>query len=75
MNKEKVLDKYPLEILIKIINDMGDYIIDVQEEEGLIVPDKILQALAVGCAIINESNIDTEKITMVNINNYIIGLT
>ena len=75
MNKEKVLDKYPLEILIKIINDMGDYIIDVQEEEGLIVPDTILQALAVGCAIINESNIDTDNITMVNINNYIIGLT
>tara|TARA_Y100001963_G_C6712058_1_gene414785 strand:+ start:852 stop:1079 length:228 start_codon:yes stop_codon:yes gene_type:complete len=75
VNKEKVLDKYPLEILIKIINDMGDYIIDIQEEEDLIVPDTILQALAVGCAIINESNIDTEKITMVNMNNYIIGLT
>jgi AAA15 family ATPase/GTPase len=75
VNKEKVLDKYPLEILIKIINDMGDYIIDVQEEEGLIVPDTILQALAIGCAIINESNIDTDNITMVNINNYIIGLT
>ena len=75
MNKEKVLDKYPLEILIKIINDMGDYIIDIQEEEDLIVPDTILQALAVGCAIINESNIDTDNITMVNINNYIIGLT
>jgi AAA15 family ATPase/GTPase len=75
VNKEKVLDKYPLEILIKIINDMGDYIIDIQEEEGLIVPDTILQALAIGCAIINESNIDTDNITMVNINNYIIGLT
>ena len=75
MNKDKLLEKYPLEILIKVINDMGDYIIDVQEEDDLVLPDVILQALTIGCAIINESNLDFKEIEGIAINNYIIGLS
>ena len=74
MNKDKILKKYPLEILIKIINDMGDYIIDQQEEEGYTIPDTILQALTIGCAVINESNINFKELENVCINNYVIGL-
>ena len=74
MNKDKLLEQYPLEILIKVINDMGDYILDVQEEEGMILPDTILQALTIGCAVINESNINFKELENVCINNYVIGL-
>ena len=75
MNKDKLLKQYPLEILIKVINDMGDYILDVQEEEGMILPDTILQALTIGCAVINESKIDFKELNQVAISNSIIGLS
>ena len=75
MNKKKLLDRYPLEILIKVINDMGDYILDVQEEEGIILPDVILQALTIGCAVINESKIDFKELEQVVITNNIVGLS
>ena len=74
MNKKKLLDKYPLEILIKVINDMGDYILDVQEE-GMVLPDVILQALTIGCAVINESKIDFKELEQVVITNNIVGLS
>lgn len=75
MNKKKLLDKYPLEILIKVINDMGDYILDVQEEEGIVLPDVILQALTIGSAVINESKIDFKELEQVVITNNIVGLS
>ena len=75
MNKKKLLDKYPLEILIKVINDMGDYILDVQEEEGIVLPDVILQALTIGSAVINESKIDFKELEQVVIKNNIVGLS
>ena len=53
---------------------MGDYIIDQQEEEGYTIPDTILQALTIGCAVINESNINFKELENVCINNYVIGL-
>ena len=74
MNKKKLLDKYPLEILIKVINDMGDYILDVQEE-GMVLPDVILQALTIGSAVINESKIDFKELEQVVITNNIVGLS
>ena len=73
MNKKKVLKQYPLEVLIKVIYDMGEFIIEVQEEEDL--PDVILQALTIGCAVINESELDFKDIEGLNINNYMIGLS
>ena len=54
---------------------MGDYILDVQEEEGIILPDVILQALTIGCAVINESDIDFKEIEQVVITNNIVGLS
>ena len=72
MNKKKVLKQYPLEVLIKVIYDMGEFIIDVQEEE---LPDVILQALTIGCAIINESKINFKELNQVAISNSIIGLS
>ena len=75
MNKKKLLDKYPLEILIKVINDIGDYILDVQEEEGIVLPDVILQALTIGSAVINESKIDFKELEQVVITNNIVGLS
>ena len=74
MNKKKLLKQYPLEILIKVINDMGDYILDVQEE-GMVLPDVILQALTIGCAVINESKIDFKELEQVVITNNIVGLS
>ena len=74
MNKKKLLDKYPLDILIKVINDMGDYILDVQEE-GMVLPDVILQALTIGSAVINESKIDFKELEQVVITNNIVGLS
>ena len=54
---------------------MGDYILDVQEEEGIILPDVILQALTIGCAVINESKIDFKELEQVVITNNIVGLS
>tara|TARA_Y100001938_G_C7768467_1_gene272062 strand:- start:80 stop:301 length:222 start_codon:yes stop_codon:yes gene_type:complete len=73
MNKKKILKDYPLEVLIKVIYDMGEFIIDVQEEEEL--PDVILQALTIGCAVINESQLDLKEIEGLNLNSYMIGLS
>ena len=75
MNKKKLLEQYPLEILIKIINDMSDYIMDEAIEDDIIIPDVILQALTIGCAVINESELDFKDIEGLNINNYMIGLS
>ena len=52
---------------------MGEFIIEVQEEEEL--PDVILQALTIGSAVINESELDFKDIEGLNINNYMIGLS
>ena len=75
MNKKKLLEQYPLEILIKIINDMSDYIMDEAIEDDIIIPDVILQALTIGCAIINESKINFKELNQVAISNSIIGLS
>ena len=75
MNKKKLLEQYPLEILIKIINDMSDYIMDEAIEDDIIIPDVILQALTIASAVINESKIDFKQLEQVAISNSIIGLS
>ena len=75
MNKKKLLEQYPLEILIKIINDMSDYIMDEAIEDDIIIPDVILQALTIASAVINESKIDFKQLNQVAISNSIIGLS
>ena len=69
--KNKLLKQYPLEVLIKVIHEMGEFIIDEAKDEQEL-PTTILQALTIGCAIINDSELDIEQI---GINNYTIGIS
>ena len=69
--KNKLLKQYPLEVLIKVIYEMGEFIIDETRDEQEL-PTTILQALTIGCAIINDSELDIEQI---GINNYTIGIS
>ena len=69
--KNKLLKQYPLEVLINVIHEMGEFIIDETRDEQEL-PTTILQALTIGCAIINDSELDIEQI---GINNYTIGIS